>query len=474
MKLYNSLSHAVEPIEPVEEGTIRMYNCGPTVYSEPHIGNFRSFLVADLLRRYLEYSGYDVKQVMNITDVGHLQEDGEETEDKLEVAARREKKDVWEIAEYYTDVFLDLIDVLNMKRAHHYPRATKHVDDMIDVVKKLLENGHAYEVDGEVYYDVNSFADYGKLSKNTLEDLNTGHRIDVDPKKKDPRDFALWKQDPDHQMQWDSPWGKGFPGWHVECSTMANKYLGDTVDIHTGGEDNIFPHHECEIAQSEAATGKPFVKHWVHIRHFLIDGEKMSKSLGNFYTVREILDMGYRPEVLRLSLIRAHYRQNMNFRRDQLDDCQKQIEHLTTFRNKLQDIADEGSDQDIGDQLNQRCQEFEEQFDVALSNDLNVSGAIGELFEFRRAINRDHPHPTSAEASLILDKLSAADEVLAILPEREQGELTEKQRTLIKERESARENGEYERADEIREELLEQGVVIEDTPEGTRWKVKSS
>lgn len=472
MKIYNSLSHEEEPFTPLEDGTVRMYNCGPTVYSEPHIGNFRSFLVADVLRRYLEYAGYDVRQVMNITDVGHLQENGEETEDKLEVAARREQKDVWEIADYYTDVFLDLIDVLNIKRADKYPRATQHVDDMIDVVKTLLDNGHAYEVDGEVYYDVHSFPEYGKLSRNTLEDLEAGHRIDVDPKKKDPRDFALWKQDPDHQMQWDSPWGKGFPGWHVECSTMANKYLGASIDVHTGGEDNIFPHHECEIAQAEAATGKPFVKYWVHIRHFLIDGEKMSKSLGNFYTVRDILEMGYDPEVLRLSLIRAHYRQNMNFRKDQLDDCQKQIDQLTGFRDRLLDVADQNGDEDVGDVVERHCRDAKEAFDGALADDLNVSGAIGALFEFMHAINRDRPQPTAGEAARVVDQLEAFDEVLAVLPDRETAELTPEQEELIEQREQARNNGNYERADGIRDELLEQGVVIEDTPEGTRWTLR--
>ncbi len=278
----------------------------------------------------------------------------------------------------------------------------------------------------------------------------------MDPKKKDPRDFALWKQDPDHVMQWDSPWGKGFPGWHVECSTMANTYLGDSIDIHTGGEDNIFPHHECEIAQSEAVTGQQFVKYWVHIRHFLIDGEKMSKSLGNFYTVREILDMGYRPEVLRLSLIKAHYRQNMNFMREQLDDCAKQVEQLTSFRDRLREIADsKGSGDGVDGQVRSRCESFEEQFDAALADDLNVSGAIGELFEFRRAVNRDHTRPTGDEASLILQKLSDADDVLAILPEREQAELTEDQKALIEERKTAREEGDYERADELREQLLQ-------------------
>ncbi len=473
MKLYNSLSNSTEDFQPLEEGKVRMYNCGPTVYSEPHIGNFRAFLVADLLRRVMEYNGYEVKQVMNITDVGHLQENGEEEEDKIEVAARREQKDVWEIADHYTEVFLDLIDVLRIKRAHHYPRATEHVDEMIDVVETLLENGFAYEVDGEVYYDVREFEDYGKLSHNTLEDLDVGHRIDVDPKKKDPRDFALWKQDPNHQMQWDSPWGKGFPGWHIECSTMANEYLGNTVDVHTGGEDNIFPHHESEIAQSEAATGEPFVRYWLHVRHFLVDGEKMSKSLGNFYTVRQVLDMGYSPEVLRLSLINAHYRQNMNFSKDRLEECQKQIRKLTNFRRRMKEARKEETDADPGSKTEKLCYQFQETFRDNLNDDLNISGALGELFEFVTAVNRDVQTPTAGDAKLVLSVLEDVNSVLAIIPQEqeEKQELSPEQKELIQEREQAREEGDYERADEIRETLREQNVVLEDTSEGTRWKI---
>lgn len=471
MKLYNTLSNSVEKFEPLDDDTVRMYNCGPTVYSEPHIGNFRAFLIADLLRRTLEFQGYEVKQVMNITDVGHLEENGDGGEDKLEKAARKEDRDVWEIAEYYTDVFLNLIDTLNIKRADHYPRATEHIEEMIEVVETLLEKGYAYEVEGEVYFEVQKFESYGKLSQNTLEDLDAGHRIDVDPKKKDPRDFALWKQDPDHQMQWDSPWGKGFPGWHIECSTMASTYLGDTIDIHTGGEDNIFPHHESEIAQSEGATGQQFVRYWLHVRHFLINGEKMSKSLGNFYTVREILDMGYSPEVLRLSLLRSHYRQNMNFREEGLEESEKQIDKLTDLRNRMREATGENGGEPSSDTVKKKSRDFLEDFEDCLADDLNISGALGELFDYVRAINRDVPYPSSGDAREVLDTLEKVDEVLAILPETRENELTDEQERKIQERERARENGHYEKADRLREELAEDGVIIEDTPEGTRWKI---
>src|SRR3972149_2047156 len=290
LKLYNTYSKKLEEFTPIEDGKVKMYNCGPTVYSHPHIGNFRSFIFADVLHRYLEYSGYKVTQVMNITDVGHLTlDDVEAGEDKLEAAAKREKKDPYQIAEFYMNEFFELAKLLNLLPAYKYPRATEHIKEQITLAEELIKKSYAYVVGGNVYFDVTKFAKYGKLSGNTLTQLKAGARIEVNTEKRNPMDFALWKNDPKHIMQWDSPWGKGFPGWHLECSAMSMEYLGETIDIHTGGEDNIFPHHESEIAQSESATGKQFVRYWLHCRHLLVDGKKMSKSEGNFYSVQDIL-----------------------------------------------------------------------------------------------------------------------------------------------------------------------------------------
>jgi len=283
LKLYNSLTKQKEIFQSLAEEKkkkklVTMYTCGPTVYDYVHIGNLRSFLVADLLRRFLEFKGYKVKQVMNITDVGHMTSDAESGEDKMEAAARREKKDPWQIAEFFTKAFFADAQKINLKKAWKYPRATDHVKEMIKIIEKLVKNGYAYEVNGSVYFDLSKFSDWGKLSGNKLEDLIAGARVEVISEKKNPYDFALWIKNPAHIMQWDSPWGKGYPGWHIECSAMAMKYLGEMIDIHTGGEDNKFPHHESEIAQSEGATGKQFVRYWLHVKHLMVDGEKMSNQ----------------------------------------------------------------------------------------------------------------------------------------------------------------------------------------------------
>jgi len=264
--VFNTMTRTKQEFIPLTEGLVRMYHCGPTVYNFATIGNFRAFILADLLRRYFEFKGLRVEQVMNLTDVGHMTSDADEGEDKLEKSAREQKKDPYEIAEFYTQAFFNDIDALRIVRAHHYPKATEHVPEMIELIRKLLDRGHAYISGNNIYYDISTFPEYGKLSGNTLAKLQAGARIEINPEKKSPHDFALWKSDPHHIMQWDSPWGRGFPGWHLECSAMSMKYLGNTLDIHTGGEDNIFPHHECEIAQSEGATGETFVRYWMHTR----------------------------------------------------------------------------------------------------------------------------------------------------------------------------------------------------------------
>ncbi len=466
LTLYNTLTNRKEEFVPVEPGKVKMYNCGPTVYMYAHIGNFRSFMLADLLRRYLEYKGYEVDQVMNITDVGHLTSDADEGEDKLEKAARTEKKDPWQIAEFYMNAFFEDIDALGLKRAKVYPRATEHVGDMIQTVKALIAKGHAYEVNGCVYYDVTTFPEYGKLSGNTLDKLEAGARIDVNPDKKNPHDFALWVTDPNHIMKWESPWGVGYPGWHLECSTMSQKYLGDTIDIHTGGEDNIFPHHECEIAQSEGATGKPFVKYWLHARFLLVDGGKMSKSKGNFYTIRDLLDRGLDPMPIRYTLLSAHYRQQLNFTFDTVEASDAAIKRLKEFVANMEAATGDGEDPEV----EKRLEEVEADFEAAMDNDLNIAGALGHIFDFVRDVNRlDVGAADGARAAAVIRKF---DRVLGVLPEAREESLDADVEALIAEREAARKAKDFARADAIRADLAAQGITLKDTPDGVRWERK--
>lgn len=314
MILYNTYAKKLEEFKPLEKKKVRMYSCGPTVYDFVHLGNFRTFLMADFLRRAFEYSGYEVKHIKNITDVGHLtQDDIEAGEDKMIKAAKREKKTPYDIAKFYEEAFHKDEEKLNILPARKFPRATEYINQMIAMIEKLIANGYAYESNGSVFYDVEKFKDYGKLSGNTLENLKTGARLEAHPDKKNPCDFALWlKADPKYLMQWDSPWSRGYPGWHIECSAMSIANLGDTIDIHTGGEDNTFPHHEDEIAQSEGATGKKFVNYWIHGRHLLVDGEKMSKSKGNFYVLTNIEKRGFNPLSFRYLCLTAHFQSQLD------------------------------------------------------------------------------------------------------------------------------------------------------------------
>ena len=464
LTLYNTLTNRKEEFAPVEPGKVTMYNCGPTVYMYAHIGNFRSFMLADLLRRYLEYKGFEVDQVMNITDVGHLTSDADEGEDKLEKAARQEKRDPWQIAESYTNAFFEDSDTLNIKRANRYPRATDHVEDMIKTIEKLFENGHAYEVNGCVYYDVTTFPDYGKLSGNTLDRLRAGARLDVNPDKRNPHDFSLWVTDPTHIMKWQSPWGVGYPGWHLECSTMSQKYLGETIDIHTGGEDNIFPHHECEIAQSEGATGKPFVKYWLHARFLQVDGRKMSKSLGNFYTLRDLLEKGLDPMAIRYTLLSSHYRQQLNFTFDAVEASAGAIKRLKEFVANMDAATGEGENPEVAALCDRVLADFEKELD----DDLNIAGALGHVFDFVREVNKlDASQADGAKAVAVIRKF---DQVLGVLPEAQDTSLDAEVEALIAEREEARTKKDYSRADAIRRDLGAQGIILEDTPGGVRWK----
>jgi cysteinyl-tRNA synthetase len=468
LNLYNTRSRRKEEFEPLRPGEVRVYHCGPTVYNYAHIGNFRAFIFADVLRRYLEYRGFRVTQVMNLTDVGHMVHDADRGEDKVEAQARAEKKDPWQIAEFYTRCFFEDAEALGLAKAHHYPKATEHIPEMIRLIEALLRKGHAYVVRGSVYYDIASFPRYGELSGNPLQQLQAGARVEVHPDKRNPLDFALWISDPQHIMQWDSPWGRGYPGWHVECSAMAMKYLGPTLDIHTGGEDNLFPHHECEIAQSEAATGQPFVRCWMHVRFLLVDGHKMSKSLGNFYTLRDLLAKGHDPTAIRYQLLATHYRQPLNFTLEGIDAAKEAIRRLRDFRRGLQSrassrVGGKGRDDPALPPVLERAAR---DFQTAMDDDLNTSAGTAAIFDMVREVNRLELGGAAAASALAL--LRRFDSVLSVLGD--EGEVDQEVERLIQEREEARGRRDFARADEIRAALRARGIVLEDTPQGTQWK----
>ncbi len=474
LKLYNYLKKQKENFHSLAEKKnkkklVTMYTCGPTVYDYVHIGNLRSFLVADLLRRFLEFEGYKVKQVMNLTDVGHMTSDADSGEDKMEAAARREKKDPWQIAEFFIKEFFKDIKKINLEKAWKYPRATDHVKEMIKIIKKLMKNGYAYEVNGSVYFDLSKFSDWGKLSGNKLEDLIAGARVEVLPEKKHPYDFALWIKNPSHIMQWNSPWGKGYPGWHIECSAMSMKYLGETIDIHTGGEDNKFPHHESEIAQSEGATGKQFVRYWLHVKHLLVDGEKMSKSKNNFYTLNQILEKGFSPRAVRYLLLSTHYRDSLNFTFDGLVAAEKNITKLDETWTRLKGINYKSGG---NDGLFREAEKNLVDFEAALSDDLNVSGALAALLNFIKEINAAISRGISKdEADIAKRTLLSMDGVLGFgLEILKEEKISEKIKDLLSEREQARKNKDWKKSDELRAEIRKQGYLVEDTSEGQKVK----
>ncbi len=446
-----------------------MYSCGPTVYSHPHIGNFRSFLVADLLKRLLEFKGFSVTHIMNITDVGHLLEDADEGADKLEEEARKQKKDPLEIAKFYTDSFMAASEILNIKPANHYPKATEHIDDMIKMVEKLIEKGHAYVVGNNVYYDVSSFPDYGKLSGNTLDDLNLGARVEVNDEKRHPQDFALWKHDPKHIQQWQSPWGMGFPGWHIECSAMSTKYLGAQFDLHTGGEDNIFPHHECEIAQTEGATGKKWVNYWVHARFLMVDGEKMSKSKGNLYTIQELVEKGFRKNAIRYALISTHYMQNYNFTFDGLKAAEQAIDKISQCLLMLGEVPEGAGNSALRDEVKSFIDEGLTGFEDALSDDLNISKALGALFDFIRETNKLED-VSSAEAEALIAAIEKIDSVLGVI-EKTSVEIPPEIIEKAEKRIEAKINKDWQLADAMRDEIAQAGFIVEDVP-GNKYRLK--
>ncbi|MBN1675411.1 MAG: cysteine--tRNA ligase [Kiritimatiellae bacterium] len=459
LRVYNTLSRRVEAFVPLEGRQVRMYTCGPTVYDFAHIGNFRSYAFEDLLRRYLRFSGYTVRQVMNLTDV----------DDKTIRGARESGLALNAYTETYTEAFFADLKTLNIQPAEHYPAATRHIPEMIALIERLFENGYAYRSqDGSVYFSIRKFAGYGRLGRPDMSGMRPGARVSQDEyEKENVADFALWKawDAEDGDVAWASPWGKGRPGWHIECSAMSMKYLGPSLDVHAGGIDLIFPHHDDEIAQSEGATGKPFVKYWLHCAHLIVDGRKMSKSLGNFHTLRQILEKGYTGREVRYVLISAHYRQTLDFRFEALDAARGALERLDEFQRRLRETAGSAA----AGELPGWAQRAEGEFRDGLDDDLNISRALAALFDMVHEGNRqlDSAAVAAAEAAAVLALLARFDEVLGFLSESEQ-EAGADVLALVRRREQARKAKDYAAADRLRDELAAKGWTVKDTPGGPK------
>ena len=472
LKLFNTMTRKKELVKPIHDNEIRLYTCGPTVYDYAHIGNLRSFITWDILKRVLLFNGFRVKHVMNITDVGHLTSDADTGEDKIEVSSKREGKTAWEIAKFYEKAFFDDIKKLNILRADVYPRATEHLKEQTKLIKKLEERGYTYIIENDgVYFDTSKFKDYGKMARIDREKLLPGARIEVVKGKKNITDFALWKfspKDKKRQMEWVSPWGKGFPGWHIECSAMAMEYLGERLDIHGGGEDHITVHHPNERAQTEAATGKKFVNIWMHVRFLVIEGKKMSKSLGNYYILDDIMKMGYDPEVVRYILMATHYRERLNFTLKGLEATKKTVDRLLDFMDRIQRIKASG---EYNKDLQDKVKKARENFVESINDDLNMPNALGAIFKLIKEVNKAIDEEKVSETNLkeVYDQLMEFDKVLGILDVPKET-LPKEIKDLILLREKYRKIGEYQTADKIRKEITEKGYLIEDTPEGPRWK----
>ena len=461
MKIFNTMSRRKEEFVPVDPNEVKIYACGPTVYNFIHIGNARPLCVFDVLRRYLEYRGYNVKFVQNFTDV----------DDKIIKRANEENSTFEEISEKYIKEFWTDAHGLNFKDATVHPKATENIDEIIDIIKTLEEKGYAYAVDGDVYYRTLKFDGYGKLSHQPIDDLQSGARIAVGDKKEDPLDFALWKAAKEGEPYWDSPWGKGRPGWHIECSAMNRRYLGKTIDIHCGGQDLIFPHHENEIAQSEAANGCMFSKYWMHNGYINVDNVKMSKSLGNFKTVREIADV-YGYEVIRYFLISSHYRSPINYNLEIIEQCKSALERLYNCRESL-DFAIKNAKTDIADdeEILALIESRKEQFINSMDDDLNTADGIAAVFDLvsdinTKIINKDVSKNVCQKAADMFDELTG---VLGLVYNRKSNDINDDIEKLIEERQQARANKDWATADRIRDELKAQGITLKDTPQGVTW-----
>lgn len=462
MKLYNTLTRKKEEFKPIDENEIKIYVCGPTVYNYFHIGNARPFVVFDTLRKYLEYRGNQVSFVQNFTDV----------DDKIINKAREEGLRADQVSEKYIAEYFQDAAALNVEKATVHPKVTENMTEIIDFVKGLVDKGYAYEVDGDIYYHTRKFEEYGKLSKQNIEDLESGARIELGDKKEDPLDFALWKaQKTADELAWESPWGLGRPGWHIECSVMSTKYLGETIDIHAGGQDLTFPHHENEIAQTEAQTGKPFANYWMHNGYITIDNEKMSKSKGNFFTVRDILN-DYDGEVIRFFLLAGHYRSPINFSRKLMDQAKNGLARMQTAKtNLLHLIAHD--DQTITakeEKVFGELESYRQKFITAMEDDLNTADGISAVFELIKEINTMVKDGASgAFAQKCLDLLQELTNVLGLLQEKDENNAADDEiQQLVDERQAARKAKDFARADEIRDLLKAKGVTIEDTPQGVR------
>lgn len=462
MKVYNTLTRKKEELVPITPGEIKMYACGPTVYNYIHIGNARPLCIFDILRRYLEYRGYNVKFVQNFTDI----------DDKIIRRANEEHVDFSEISERYIKEFWTDADGLNVHHATINPKATENIDAIIQIISTLIEKGYAYEAQGDVYFSTEKFKDYGKLSHQPLEDLEAGARIMVGEVKREPMDFAVWKAAKPGEPAWDSPWGKGRPGWHIECSAMNWRYLGDTIDIHCGGQDLIFPHHENEIAQSECFTGKPFAHYWMHNGYINVDNVKMSKSLGNFFTVRDVAEKyGYEP--IRYLLISAQYRSPINYSTDIIEQCIAALNRLYTCRDSLDFELKNASDAEHdGDKaIIDGFDKYREQFISAMDDDLNTADAIASIFELVRDINTNVVGKTPSKA-LVEGAIAMFDEltgVLGLVYNRKTETLDSDVEALIEARTNARKEKNWAEADRIRDQLKEMGIVLEDTAQGVKW-----
>ncbi|TCO75043.1 cysteine--tRNA ligase [Marinisporobacter balticus] len=464
MRLYNTLTRKKEEFIPMNPNEVKVYACGPTVYNYFHIGNARPFVVFDTLRRYLTYRGYKVKFVQNFTDV----------DDKIINRAKEEGTTPNELSERYIEEYFKDAAAIGVKKADVHPKVTENIQEIITFVQKLVNKGYAYEINGDVYYDTTKFEAYGKLSKQSIEDLEVGARIQVNEVKKSPMDFALWKSQKASEIAWDSPFGKGRPGWHIECSVMSTKYLGETIDIHAGGQDLIFPHHENEIAQSEACTGKPFANYWVHNGYITINNEKMSKSKGNFFTVRDVLKE-FDGEVIRFFLLSAQYRNPINFSRELVDQAKNGLERLYNAKNNLEHLLKNAIDENIHQEEKIKLEGFEkyrEKFIAAMDDDLNTADGIAAIFELVKEINSNVNEKASkvfVEKSYTL--FMELSDVLNLLTKKDEA-LDEEIEKLVQQRLEARKNKDFALSDKIRDDLKERGIILEDTPQGTKWSIK--
>ncbi len=462
MKIYNTLTRKKEEFVPIDKDEVKIYVCGPTVYNYFHIGNARPFVVFDTLRKYLEYLGYNVKFVQNFTDV----------DDKIINKAREEGVPAGEVSEKYIEEYYKDAASLNVKKATVHPKVTENMDQIIAFVKDLIDLGYAYEVDGDVYYSTRAFKEYGKLSGQNIEDLEAGARIEVGEKKKDPLDFALWKaRKTEDEIAWESPWGMGRPGWHIECSTMSKRYLGDTIDIHAGGQDLAFPHHENEIAQSEAHSGKKFANYWMHNGYITIDNEKMSKSKGNFFTVRDILK-SYDGEVIRFFLLSGHYRNPINFSDSLMEQAQNALSRMRNAKSNLNHLIHtcQGKMTEKERTALEGFDKYRQEFIRAMDDDLNTADAISAIFELITAINTAVKDGSSKEfAEKSMEILMELADVLGLLQQdKEEAPIDDEIKALVEERQEARKNKNFARADEIRDLLKERGITLKDTPQGVQ------